>query len=172
MFLTFLESSHLWPRNTGFVYFLFHLGSSYCHWLLWEDFSPDRTGISQALLDPAANTLGVSHLVPSSLHLQKLFPHQLLSKFDHQIQDLRAVSRATKAIFLRVFELLCCVPWERYGQPGDTGKVHFSSHSQVTFMSEKGKSAYGKRRKTPFWYFCHSAKITFICWPDMPFCPL
>lgn len=47
-------------------------------------------------------------------------------------------------------------------QPGDTGKVLFSPHSQVTFfLLEKGESAYGKRRKTPFWYFCHSGKNNF-----------
>ena len=106
----------LMAQKHWFCLFLFHLGSSYCHWLVWEDSSPDRIGISQALLDQAANTLGVSHLVPSSLLLQKLFPHQLLSKFGQQIQDLRAVSRAIKAIFLLVFKLLSCVPWERYSQ--------------------------------------------------------
>lgn len=116
------------------------MGSSYCHWLVWEDFSPDMIGISQALLDQAANTLGFSHFVPSSLLLQKLFPYQLLSKFGHQIQDLRAVSKATKAIFLLVLKLLSCVPWKRH--TSDTGKVHFFSHSKVTFfMSEKGKSS-------------------------------
>lgn len=59
MFLTFLESSHLWPRNTDFVYFCFIRAVLTDTGYFGKFFSADRMGISQALLDQAAIPLGL-----------------------------------------------------------------------------------------------------------------